>query len=136
MGPGGGLEGHGVHTGDLTQQLLRLVEHLQAALDRLLRLEGVHLAEAWQGGHVLVNLGVVLHGAGAQGVEAVVDAVDPLGQGGVVAGQLRLGHVGQVQGLGAGVGRRYLRHIAGGHQGQVLTGRALLKNQLHLSTPP
>ena len=134
VGPGGGLEGHGVHAGDLPQELFGFVENLQTALDRLLGLEGVNLGE--QGGHVLVDLGVVLHGAGAQGVEAVVHPVDPLGQGRVVAGQLRLGDVGQVQGLRPGTGEGDLRHVAGGHQGQVLAGSALFKNQLHVSTPP
>ena len=136
VGPSGGLEGHGAHAGDLAQQLPGLVEDFQASLDRLLRLEGMDLGEPGQGGHVLVNLGVVLHGAGPKGVEAVVDAVDPFGQSGIVAGQLRLGHMWQVQRLCPGMGQRDLRHVAGRHQGQVLAGRALLKNQLHVSTPP
>ncbi len=121
------LEGHAVHAGDLTQQLLRLCIGLQAALDRLHRLERMDLGKAGQRRHVLVDLGVVLHGAGAQGIEPVVDAVDPLGQGGIVAGQLRLRHMGQVQGRGAGLGQGHLRHIAGGHQAQVLTGSAFFK---------
>ena len=136
VGPGGGLEGHGVHAGDLPQQLPGGVDGLQAPLDRLLGLEGVDLGKAGEGGHVLVDLGVVLHGAGPQGVEPVVDPVDPLGEGRVVPGQLRLGHVGQVQRLRPGTGQRDLRHVAGGHKGQALAGRALLENQLHISAPP
>ena len=36
------------------------------------------LGEAWQGCHFLVDPGIVLHSAGAQGVEAAVHTVDPL----------------------------------------------------------
>ena len=90
MGAGGRLEGHGVHASDLPKQLLRQGVGLQAALDSLLGLEGVDLSKAGQGGHILVDFGIILHGAGAQRVEPVVDAVDPLAQSGVVAGELGL----------------------------------------------
>ena len=136
VGPSGRLESHGVHAGDLPQQLSRFVEHLQTSLHRLLRLKGVNLGKPGQGCHIFVNFGIVFHGAGAQGIESVVDPVDPLGQRRVVAGQLRLRHMGQAEEIRPGVGQRDLRHIAGGQQGQVLARRPLFKNQLHVSTPP
>ena len=114
VGAGGGLEGHGVHAGDLLQQVRRLAVDRETALDRLLPLEGVDGGEARQGGHVLVDLGVVLHGAGTQGVEPVVDPVDLLGQGGVVAGHLRLRYLRQLQFGLPGVGQGDFRHVTAG----------------------
>ncbi len=75
---GGGLEGHAVHAGDLGRDsALRGVQHLPAAGYGVLRgLQGMHAGKARQGRHLLVDAGVVLHGAGAQRIKAVVDAVD------------------------------------------------------------
>ena len=55
--------------------LLQPVHHFQRALHRLVGLQRVDAGEAGQAGHVLVDLGVVLHGAGAERIEAAVDAV-------------------------------------------------------------
>ena len=41
VGAGGGLEGHGVHAGDLLQKRRRLGVDRETALDRLLPLEGM-----------------------------------------------------------------------------------------------
>ena len=41
VGPGGRLEGHGIHAGDLLEILRGQGVNLQAPLDRLLPLEGV-----------------------------------------------------------------------------------------------
>ena len=62
--------------------------------------------KAGQGGDLLVDPGVILHGAGAQGIEAVAHAVGLLGQGVIVPVEVYLGQLGQrgrsfpAQGLG------------------------------------
>ena len=133
VGPGGGLEGHGLHAGDLAQELLRQIEHLQAALDGVGALEGVDAGEAGQGGHLVIHLGVVLHGAGAQGVEPVVHPVGPALQGGIVPGQVHLGDLGKAEGA---LALHALHQVGGGHVqgGQQVAAPALpalFKQQLH-----
>src|SRR3989304_1665010 len=54
---------------------LELVEDGEGSLHGGLGLERVGEGEAGQAGDVLVHLGVVLHRAGAEGVEAGIDAV-------------------------------------------------------------
>ena len=93
------LEGHVVHAGDLAQILLGKVERLQAALYSLLRLQRMDAGKAGKGGNLIVYFGVIFHGAGAERVEAVVDAVGLFGKLGVVAAQLVLAHLWQMRGL-------------------------------------
>ena len=45
------------------------------------------LGEALQSTHVLVDLGVVLHGAGTKGIKTVVYTVDALAESGIMAGK-------------------------------------------------
>ena len=87
------LEGHVVHAGDLAQILSGKVERLQAALYSLLRLQRMDAGKAGKGGNLIVYFGVIFHGAGAERVEAVVDAVGLFGKLGVVAAQLVLAHL-------------------------------------------
>src|SRR5699024_951647 len=95
VGAGGGLEGHVVHAGDLAEVALGGVQHLPAPGGGVGGSQGVDGGEAGQGRHLLVDPGVVLHGAGAQGVKAAVDAVDVLAQLCVVAGDGGLAHLRQ-----------------------------------------
>ena len=136
MGSGGGLEGDGIHAGDLTEQVLCPVQDGLSALDGVGGLEGVQTGKAGQGGGLLPQLGVVLHGTGAQWVEAVAHAEGPAGEGLIVAGQVALPQLRQA-------GDRFppvlLRQGGGGHvqrrQKIVPPARAAaLKNQLHLSS--
>ena len=55
------------------KHLLQLVEHLQHALDRLLRLVGMQVGQARQRRQPLVPLGVVLHRARPERIEMRVD---------------------------------------------------------------
>ena len=133
MGAGGGLQGHGVHARDFLQQVGGLIHHFQAALDGFFGLQGVDTGEARQSRQFLMDAGVILHGAGAQGVEAVIDAVGLLGQFGVMALHVDFRQLGQ---LGRGTAQEFrrqgvLRGGAGGQQGTAAAGRASFKQQLH-----
>ena len=128
-----GLETHAVHARDLVQKLLRAVHDFQAALGAFLVLQGMYARKTGKGSRLLVYVGIVLHGAGAQGIEAVVHPVGLLGQFGIVALQVHFGYLGQP-------GRRLPEETfvkpAGGHVGkgqQVLPapGTAQLKQQFH-----
>ena len=138
VGPGGGLEGHLVHAGDLAQELLRPAQHLQAALDRIGALEGVDSGKTGQSGQLLVDLGIILHGAGAQGIKPVVDPVGPAAQGGVVPGQVHLGHLRQAEGRFPLQTLQQMggRHVQRRQQVAAAAGNTLFKQQFHLSTPP
>ena len=88
------LERDRVHAEDLAQLAAQNMQRLERALRRFDRLERVELCEARQRRHVLVDFGVVLHRAGAEGIEAVVHAVDALAKRRVVARQLIFTHMG------------------------------------------
>ena len=136
VGAGGGLEGHIVHAGDLAQVLFGGVQHLLHALLIGGRRQGVNGGKALQRGHLLVNAGVVLHGAGAKGIEAAVDAVNLLAKLGVVAGDIGLAHLRQgrrgIAAQGGGQGR--FRHVAGRQKAAMAAGNALFKDQLHFAS--
>ena len=87
----GRLERDRVHAEDLAQLAAQNMQRLERALHRFDPLE---LREARQRRHVLVDFGVVLHRAGAEGIEAVVHAVDALAKRRVVARQLIFTHMG------------------------------------------
>ena len=96
---GGGLEGHAVHAGDLAEIAAGGIQHLPASGHGVLRGQGMHPGKARQGRHLLVDAGVILHGAGAQRIKAAVDAVNVLAQLRVVAAQIHLAELRQGRGL-------------------------------------
>ena len=59
------LEGHFIHAGDLAQVFAGKVHHLKTALCSALRLERVDCSKTGEGGNLVVDLWVVLHGTGA-----------------------------------------------------------------------
>ena len=136
VGAGGRLEGHVVHAGDLAQVGFGGVQHLLHALlvgGGGKRMDG---GKALQRGHLLVDAGVILHGARAKGIEPAVDAVNLLAKLGIVAGDIRLAHFRQ-SGLGLtpqGSGQLHLRHVAGGQKAAMAAGNALFKDQLHFAS--
>ena len=123
------LEGHVVHGGDLAQVFGGKVERLQAALYSLLRLQRMDAGKAGKGGNLIVYFGVIFHGAGAERVEAVVDAVGLFGKLGVVAAQLVLAHLWQMRGLLAAQRGVDLAggDVAGGQDGASSAGVAAFK---------
>ena len=139
MGPGGGLEGHAVHPCNFTQQALRRGQDLQRPLYRLHRLEGVQLGKPGLGRRLFVDPGVVLHGAGAQRIESIVDPVGLLGQFRIVPAQVHLGNLRQAERGATQQGWVKLRHrhIAGREQIIAPAGAAPFKQQFHFpSTSP
>ena len=95
MGACRGLEGHCIHARDFAEILLRQVKDFHGTLKCMLRLQGMDASESFQGSRFLIDLGVVLHGTGAQGIEPVVDAVGTLCQLCVMAADFIFRHLGQ-----------------------------------------
>ena len=127
------LQGQGVHAEDLLEVLLDLPHDLETALDRLDGLERVDVGEAGQSRDLLVDLRVVLHGAGAERVEAVVHAVRLLGELAVVAAEVDFGELGKARGL---LPEHRLIECCGGdvelgHESRPAAGHAALKEELH-----
>ena len=74
MGAGTGIQGELAEASQFGEGLLKVEIDLEGTLARLGRLQGVQACEGFHGGNLLVDDGVVLHRAGAEGVEAVVHA--------------------------------------------------------------
>ncbi|MBA7690371.1 hypothetical protein ES703_98897 [subsurface metagenome] len=103
------LEGEPTHAGDLYQGLLEPVHQSQGTLAARFQLPGMQSAESGQLRHGVIHLGVVLHGAAAQGIEVLVHVVVPGGQSDEVAHHLRLGDFRQLgRGLAQQVGGQYV----------------------------
>ena len=88
-------------------------DELERALHRFLGLEGVYLGQAGQGGHLVVDLRVVLHGTAAERVEVVVDGEVVVAELREVADDLAFGDLRHVEVVTehGGVGQFRLRHV-------------------------
>ena len=70
---GGGRKADSLETADLAQPVLQLMHQIQRALGAVRIRQRVQLGEAGQARRVLINLGVVLHRAGAKRIKPLVD---------------------------------------------------------------
>ena len=98
---GGGLKRDRRQPGDLGQHPLETPHQLECSLRALVLLMRVQVAEAREPGEPLVDARVVLHRAGAERVEAGVDAEGAIGQSSEVAHDLRFRELGESRGLRA-----------------------------------
>ena len=131
---GSGLERHAVHARDLTQILLRKLQHTTAALHRVGGGQRMDARKARQRGHFLVDPGIILHGAGAERIEAAVHAVDVVVQLRIVAAEVLLAQLRQNGSLRAaqGLRQRCLLDVTRREDAAAAAGNASLKDQLHL----
>ena len=90
-----GLQRDTRHARNFRQVLLQFVDQLDRALHRAVWLQGMDAREAGQYRHVLVDLGIVLHGAGAERVEACIHAEIALRKVRIVAHDLDFAHLRQ-----------------------------------------
>ena len=100
---GGGLQRDGVHAGDLGQRGFQARHHFHGALRQRFRLVGMRPGQAFDARHQLVDARVVLHGAGAQRIHAVIDGVVPGGEAREVADGFHFADFGEAVDLGAHV---------------------------------
>ncbi len=96
-------------TRDLREHLLKTPHQLERALRAFVLLVRVEIAEPGKPGEPLVDARVVLHRAGAERVEAGVDAERPIGKRREVANELRLRDLGEPRRVGAPQRGRQLR---------------------------
>ena len=97
VGPGQRGQSHRRQSGYLAQETLKLVQQFQRALGLFGRLHGVNAGESRLERHFIVDLGVVLHGATAQGIEMGVYGKIQLAQAGEILDHFRLRNLGQRQ---------------------------------------
>ncbi len=97
LGTGCRLERYASKACDLLKPFLERVHQKHRTLNRFGILVRVQPSETWQPGHLLVDFGVVLHRAGAQWVEALVNAVVHLGQAQVMSHDVNLADLRQRQ---------------------------------------
>ncbi len=135
VGPGHRLQGHRIHAGDFRQVLFQFVGQLQGPLGALFRGQGMEPGKTGQPAHRLIDLGVVLHGTGPQGVKAVVHAVVEQGKVDVVADDISFADFRQGRCFPAQqTGRQELanvlfRHVARGQGKAHPAGDALFKDE-------
>src|SRR5450759_1951947 len=92
-----GLQRERIHAGELAKQILELKHQLECALHRRLRLIRVNVLPTRVIDGYFVDLRVVLHRAGTEGIEAAVDAVIELREVREVANNVRLRQLGQLR---------------------------------------
>jgi hypothetical protein len=85
MGACVGLKGEMSQTSEFAERLLQHRHQSLGSLHRLNGLFGMQVLELRQSGHLFVDLGVVLHGTGAQGIEARIDTKVIVGEVGIMA---------------------------------------------------
>src|SRR5205085_12662366 len=133
-GPGGRLERHRVEPGDLGEDLLQAPLELERTLYAVLVLQRMEVREPGQLPEPLVDPRVVLHRAGAERVEARVDAEVARRQLGEVADELELGHLRKARRVGA---PKLLRELAAREalvardERRAPAGLRLLVDQIH-----
>src|SRR5918992_2359210 len=109
----GGLKADRGEAADLPEQLSQEPHQLQAPLAEVPRIERVRLGEAREPRGPLVDLGVVLHRARAEGVEADLDRMVEVAEAVEMSQQVELAHLGEMR---SGASRR------GGRQGRLACG--------------
>ena len=92
---GRGLQRDRVHAGDLGQRRFQRRHDFHAALRQRFGLVRMRPGQAFGARHHLVDPRVVLHGAGAQRIHAVIDGVVPGGKAREVADGLHLADFGE-----------------------------------------
>ena len=90
-------EADGLGACNLGEEVLEAVHDGEGTLDGLNGLERVNLGKAREAGDLLVPLGVVLHGATAEGVETAINPEVQLAQASEISDQVKLTELRYVQ---------------------------------------
>ena len=137
MGASCRLQGETVHAGDLAEIFFQGLDHFQRALSGAFRLQRMDGCKTWKIGHFFVDARVIFHGAAAEWIEAIVDAVAFFRQFGVMTAEIDFADLWQMQRAFTRVLLRYFNngYIAGWNDVHAATRSRFFKDQ-HLSPPP
>ena len=80
-----GFKGEMSHTRDGTERLFQQISYPQRTLYCFCGLQGMQVLKLWQGSYLLINFGIVLHGARAQRIKTCVDTKVVIREVGIVA---------------------------------------------------
>ena len=97
VGACAGQEGEVLEAGDGGEGLVQGIDHFLGSLHCFGGLQRVQAGEERMGSDLFVDLGIVLHGAGAQRIEAGIHTEVHLAQVGIVAHNVHLAHFRKVQ---------------------------------------
>ena len=95
MGAGAGLKSESMHSGNLCKCRIHSFIHFAGAFRCTGGHQGMQAGKTGQGAHLFIDLGIVLHGAGTQRIEAGIYTKVHLGEVVVVADHLRLAYLGK-----------------------------------------
>ena len=126
------LEGHGIHSRDLAEYLLRIMQYMQTSLHRLLRLQRMDTGKAGQGSRFIIHLGIIFHGTGAQRICAVIYPMGSICQLRIMPADIVFRHLGKPQRALSFHGRHHNRYVTLGKQAAASSFHTSFKNQLHL----
>ena len=126
MSAGVGVERELTQARELGKRALQVVIHCQGTLHVLLVLQWVQVGEFGQVAHLLVDLGIVLHGARPQRVEASVDTKVVVAHVGVVAHHSHLVNLGEAWSL--------LAHESTGEVVEFVLSKLVLGKAIALAT--
>ena len=111
VGAGRRLERHAVHSCYLTEYFLRSLQDLQGALNGGFRLQRMNSRKSGESGDLIIDLWIVFHGAGTQGIAAVVDTVGRFGQLRIMAAYVIFRYLGKAQRKRSRALRHHVRHV-------------------------
>src|SRR5262245_38280860 len=95
MRSGGGLQRHAREAADLGEPLLQLEHQREVALHGVEILQRMSLGEGREPRDLLIDLGIVFHGAGAERIEAAIDPEITLRQREIVPHHIELRELGE-----------------------------------------
>ena len=122
MRAGGRLQRDRVHAGDLGQHPSRAPPSSPGALRERFGLIGMRPRQALDARHLLIDARVVLHGAGAERIEAEVDRVILRGEAREVANGVHFAHFRKVL--------DFVARISGAERGSRIDGRHIQRRKL------
>ncbi|GBC76398.1 hypothetical protein HRbin07_00598 [bacterium HR07] len=96
VGSGGRLERDRVHAPNRAEIFPQFVHQLEGPLGEIIPLQGMGMGEPRQPRHIFVNSRIVLHGAAAQGIDAVIYPVVHAREFCVMADDLDLRDLGEL----------------------------------------
>ena len=129
-----GLQGDGVHAGDIDEATLQQVDDLKHALRQRFGPVRMRFGETLDAGDEFVDTRVVLHGAGTERIHAEIDGVIPGGKAREVADDLDLAELRQQAGhLAVRVAQQFgwvhFRHVEWRQLVGLLARRGFLEDQ-------
>jgi hypothetical protein len=131
------LKGHGIHACDLGQKALELEQEPEKPLGEFLGKKRMGRGKSRQTGLLVIDLRIVLHCAGAQGIGARVHTEVPGGEPGKVANHIHFAEIRKIRARGReALFQRGELHIARGKRETAPSGLAFFPEKRLIEDEP